>query len=65
MVHLTVCIEMKGERVAFVLSGPTWTKVEAVADKMKNRIGYCGNKDFTEAVNRVRLMELNLPGGWS
>lgn len=65
MYHLTVCVTTKaGDRDAFIISAATEAAAVSYAETFRNRIGYCGNASFAEAVTRCGLMQRNEPGGW-
>ncbi len=60
--HLAVCVRRGDELDAFVLSGPTWTKLETWAETFKNREGYCGWDSFQDAVDCCTRMQKR--GAW-
>ncbi len=62
--YISVCIERKGERIAFIVQGRTWSEAERHAEMFTPRIGYCGNSSLQEAVIRCGLMERNEANGW-
>jgi hypothetical protein len=66
MYHLSVCIQNGGieNRNAFVISAETETKAVAYAETFTNRLGYCGNSSFAEAVKRCGMMERNEANAW-
>ena len=64
LVHLTVCVGVRGKRCAFVISADSWANAESFAETFPNRFGYRGNATFSEAVNRCSAMEADAPGAW-
>lgn len=64
MYHLSVCIERGGKRDAFIVSAQTETQAVKWAEEIKPRIGYSGNKSFSEAVDRCSAMIEDRPGAW-
>ena len=64
MHHISVCVNTRYGRAGIVLSGPDESKLLNWADSMPNKIGYCGNADFAEAVRRAGMMERDEPGAW-
>ena len=64
MYHLSVCIESKSGRNAFVISANTELEAIHIAESFPKRIGYCGNTSFAEAVKRAGMMERNEQNAW-
>ena len=64
MYHLSVCVEHDGKRSGMVLSAKSESDAVKWAESLDNRIGYCGNSNFQEAVARAGMMERDERGAW-
>jgi hypothetical protein len=64
MYHLSICTTVGGARVGLVVSGRTEAEAVRFAETFPDRVGYCGNGSFSEAVTRAGMMERDVSGAW-